>query len=808
MGLLAQYLKYGARLIRKNPRFAVASILALSLGIGVNTIIFSIVNSVLLNQLPFRSPEQLLWIWGSRTDRDKAFFSIPNYIDTRDQSTMLEDMSGFTSWGVNQAGRGEPQRFQGVRITANAFQMLGVNAVIGRSLEPADDRPDALKVVVLTYRIWEQRFGSDPDILNTSLILNEESYMVVGVLPPNFVFPGEPDAEIATPFKMDVDPRKPQRGSNFIRVLARMKPGASIQQVQSELSGITHQLRAQYAENNKMASPKVLSLLDELVGGYRTALFMLQGAVALVLLIACTNLANLQLSVASSRRKEIAIRMALGASRKEIIKQLVTESLLISFIGGAIGLLLAWKGIPFVLTFLPNRLPRSNEISVDLTVLGFTLAISVAASFFFGLLPAVQSSKVDFNEEIKGTTRGSGGSAIGKRTRNLLVTAEVALSLVLLINAGLLIRSFVRILEINPGFKPDQVLLMSLSLPQKRYSDPDSVRRFYENVQRHIAAVPAVNSVAVVSVPPLSSLLVSTDFTIVGHPPPSPDETPGAQNRWVSPDYFKTLNIPIKRGREFTSSDILTAQGVVVIDEAAQQAYFQELDPIGMHLRIFERDFEIVGIVGNVKHFNLDESPLPTLYAPFYQIPPNPLPFFLNRMNIAVRAEIEPLSLAREVRRAVHAVDSEIPAYSTRTMDQYISGAIAPRQFTLLLLGLFTAIALVLAALGVYAVISYAVSRRTNEIGIRMAIGASPSQITRMVVGEGMRPIIYGIFIGLIGGFLLARLISSLLFGIGVLDLPTYLITPVILVVVGLLATIFPAMRAIKVNPVIALKSE
>jgi predicted permease len=813
MSGLSQDIRYAFRMFRRNYVFSIVSIVALAIGIAANTAIFSLVNAVLLRQLPFKDPGRLVWIWASLTDREKAFFSIPDFIDTREQTTTLQALAGFTPWGANLTDKGEPERFQGVRVTSNAFSVLGVDAARGRTIQSYDDQPGAERVVVISYGLWKRRFGADPGLVGTTLTLNGDAYTIVGVLQPDFIFPGQLDAEVAIPLLLDSDPRRSLRDINFIRAFGRMGEHETLQQVRSDLASVTNNLREQYPLTNaKKTAPKVSGLLDELVGEYRTALFMLLGAVALVLLIACSNLANLLLARASSRKREFALRVALGATGKRLTRQLLTESILLALIGGAVGLVLAWRSIKFIVSLSPAALPRSGEVGIDWTVLGFTMIMSALAGILFGLAPAIQASKVDVNDEIKGGGRGFMDSGQLKRTRSLLVVSEVALSLVLLIGAGLLLKSFEKLQTVSTGLSTRNLLLAQISFQPSKYSTSDEVKTFYEKMSAELGHLPGVKSVAASSIVPLSAMNSRSEFTIVGHPPASPTDVPGAQSRWISPGYFATMEIPLLRGREFEEEDSSASRAVVVIDTALADRFFPGMDPLGMHVKLEDgssamKDMEIIGIVGNVKHFSLEEDPMPTVYTPFYQIPKSAIPLNLaNRMTLVLRSSYDPLLLANTVRTSVRGVDSDIPATSIKTMDQLLAFSVGPRRFNMILLGFFALAALALAITGVYAVISYSVNQSVGEIGIRMSLGALPNDVLKLVVGKGFMPVAVGLVIGLAGALILTRVTSSLLYGISAIDPFIFAATPLLLLGISSLAIYIPARRATQVDPAIALR--
>ncbi len=813
-GDLWQDLRYGLRMLRKHPGFTAIGVLTLALGIGANSAIFSLVNSVLLRQLPYRSPEELVWIWSTRTDRDKAFYSVPNFIDTRDQNQTLEQIAAFANWGANLTDKGEPEGLQGVRLSSHAFQMFGVEAAVGRTLITEDDNPGNARVVVLSYGLWQRRFGGDAGLIGRAVTLNGDAYTVVGVLPPHFTIPNA-EIEIAIPLRLEADPRRGDRSLSFLRVFARLKPGVTVEQAHADLAATTTRLRHQYPDiNSKLTAPTVLPLHDEITGGYRTALLLLLGVVGLVLLIACANLANLLLARATARHKEIAIRTALGATRSRLVQQLLTESLMLAGAGGALGLLLATIGKDLLLKLNPADLPRASEVNIDSRVMVFSLLLSLVAGIIFGLAPALQATRTDLNAGLKEGGRSGPRHSGGNRLRGMLVIAEVAVSLTLLVGAGLLIKSFARLQGISPGFDVVNLLAVRLSLPSPRYSRPDTVKVFYDKLAERLAILPGVEDVGATNVLPLSGMNVRTEFTIVGRPPLSPTDAPAAQNRWVSPGYFHTMKIPIVQGRDFTVADGERAAGVVIIDEALARRYWPHESPLGAHLLMRfsgtdrPRDYQIIGVAGNVKHVSLNEEPTATLYAPFYQIPQSVVSFFANNMSLVVRSVTDAKTLTTAVRRELQSVDSEAPASNIRTMEQFLTASVAARRFNLLLLTTFAGTALLLAVAGLYAVISYTVTQRTREIGVRIALGARGRDVLWLIVGQGMKLVLSGVVIGLIAAFGLTRMMTGLLFGVSASDPATFALIAVLLTVVAILACYLPARRAAKVDPLVALRFE
>jgi predicted permease len=813
MDTLLQDLRYGARSLLKQRAFMSAAIITLALGIGANTAIFSLVNAVLLRPLPYRQPERLVWVWATRTDRDKAFYSIPNFIDTRDRQQSFAQLAAFAIWGANLTGAGEPERLPGVRLSAHSFQMLGIEAAAGRLLTAADDDPNNPRVVVLSYGLWQRRFGGDRNVIGQSLTLNGAPYTVAGVLPSRFAIPNA-EIEIVTALRMEADPRRAERGSNSLRVFGRLKDGVSVAQAKADLAAITSRLREEYPDDNaKLTAPNALPLLDEIVGGYRAGLWVLLGAAGLALLIACANLANLLLARAISRRKEISVRAALGATRFRLARQMLTESLLLAVAGGSLGVLLAVAGGKILLTLSPADLPRAAEAVIDWRMLVFSFALSLLAGLVFGLAPAWQATKTDLHTALKESGRGASGGA-STRLRDALAVVEVALSLALLVSAGLLLKSFARLQSVNPGFAPEKLVTVRLTLPAASYSRAEAVKVFYERLAARVASVPGVAAVGAASALPLSGVNARTEFTIVGREPATRAETPAAQDRWVSPGYFRTMQIPILAGREFTEADHESAAGVVVIDDALARRYWPNASPLGAHLRLDygsgerPREFEIVGVAGNVKHVGLNEEATATLYAPLAQMPPNIVTNRAANLSVVARIATEAQGLAGRVRSEAQAVDPQIPASNARAMEQFLAATVAARRFNLSLMSVFAGATLLLAAAGLYAVISYTVTQRTREIGVRMALGAQRGAIRRLVIGQGIKLALVGMALGLGAALALSRWMSSLLFSVSAIDPLTFAGVAALLLLVATLACWVPARRATKVDPLIALRCD
>ena len=813
MGDLRQDVRYGLRTMLRQPVFTGVAVLALALGIGGNTAIFSLVNAILLRQLPFRQPEQLVWVSARRADSGKYPFTLPDFIDYRDQNRSLDGIAAFANWSVNLTDRGDPERLQGLRISANSFQMLGVEAVVGRALLPADDTPGQERVVVLSHGLWQRRFGADPQMVGKTLTLNGAGYTVVGILPPQFFFPIR-EAELAIPLAPDADPWRGVRTSvNFLRALARLKPGVTREQAEADLTAVAQRLRRQYPVANAQKLGVTLSPLhEEVVGNFRLALWVLLGSVGVVLLMTCVNLANLALARGVARHREMAIRTALGATRRRLVRQLATESLLLAGLGGAAGLLLASYGVDLLLALGPASLPRAAEVGVDFRVLGFTLALSILAGVAFGLAPAWQATRVDLHDELKESGRGGAGGARQNRARGLLVVSEIALSLVLLVGAGLLAKSFFRLQSVDPGFEARNVLVIRLSLPKAQYPNRAAATAFYEKLRPRLSSLPGVETVGVVHALPLSGVFASIPFTIEGRAT-APDEALRADYRLVSTGYFRALRIPLLAGREFSEGDTALTGSVAMISRSLAHRYWPSGNPLGAHLMIDDNDqgprpVEIVGVVGDVKHLSLDEEPAPHIYLPIHQAHEDAVVWLTNNQYWLLRTVVDPSTLAAAARREIQAVDREVPASSIRTMDQYLAASVAPRRFNLWLLTVFAGAALVLAGTGLYGVISCGVAQRRREIGIRMALGAQARDVLKLVIGQGMAMALGGVALGLLAALGLTRLLTSLLFSVSSTDPPTLLATAGLLMFVALLACWIPARRAMRVDPMVALREE
>jgi putative ABC transport system permease protein len=810
MGTLMQDLRYGVRMLAKKPGFTLIAVLALALGVGANTAIFSVVNAVLLRPLPFDKPEQLVQVWATNAKRGQrsAPTSYLNFADWRDQNRVFDHMAAYTDASAAFTYGDTPEQIEGAGVTADLFKVLGTEPLMGRALASEDERPNA-HVVVLGYNLWQRRFNADPKIVGQQIKFDGESTTVIGVMPKGFAFPFNAESpEFWIPLDPQQDYNK-ERGANYLGVVGRLKPGVTLSEAQAEMETVAHRLEQEYPDKNTGKSIRLVSLHEDLVGAVRPALLVLLAAVGFVLLIACVNVANLLLARASSRHKEVAIRTALGASRGRIIRQLLTESLILAFTGGALGLLLALWGVDVLGAAIPADIPRVKDVGLDASVLLFTLGVSFLTGLLFGLAPALQASKPDFNEALKEGGRGSTEGLSRNRVRSLLVVVEVALSLVLLIGAGLMIKSFYQLLNVNPGFEPDHVLTASFSLPPVKYPGAEQQAAFFQQLVERVRALPGVQSAAFVNPLPLSNNMIQNILTIEGRPPQAPGERLITNTRIASADYIQTMGIPIKRGRAFNEHDGKDGPTVFLVNETFVQRYFPNEDPIGKRIKVSIRpspdkpdaNGEIVGVVGDVKHQTLDKEAGPESYVPAAS-------FAESYMTLVARTSSDPAALTSALRGAVQEIDREQPVYEIQTMNQVLAHSVATRRFNMLLLGIFAAVALILAGVGIFGVMNYSVTQRTHEIGIRMALGAQHSDVLRMIVGQGMILTIIGVAVGLATAFMLTRVMVGLLYGVSATDPLTFAGVSVLLSAVALLACYIPARRATKVDPMVALRYE
>ncbi|HEU0173135.1 MAG TPA: ABC transporter permease [Blastocatellia bacterium] len=812
MQTLWQDLRYGFRTLMRKPGFTVVAIIALALGIGANTAIFSVINSVLLRPLAYQEPERLVVINHDYPKISlKASVSAIGYTHYRDNAKSFESVTATTGGSFNLTGGGDPEQVNGAMVTHNFFSALGARPALGRLFLPEEDQPGKNKVVVFSNGFWQRRFGGDPGVVNKTVTLNDESYTVVGVMPPSFQFGREIGriVDLWTPIAFTPQQLSYNNLTNeFLFVFARLKPGVTIGQAQAEMDAIAANLRRQYlpwAGSRSEWGLTMQSFNELVVGEIRLALWILMGIVGLVLLIACANVANLLLARAADRQKEMAIRTALGAGRWRVIRQLLTESALLAVIGGALGLLLAWLGINALLKVNQVQIPRANEIGLDWRVLAFTLGVSLLTGVAFGLVPALQASKADLHETLKegGRTGSSGARAW---VRNSLVVAEMALALVVLVSAGLLIRSFWRVQQVSPGFAPQNVLAMSLALPATKYREPAQRANFYKEALQRIRALPGVQSAGATSILPLSGNNSSGSFQIEGRVTPQGQSSPHGDRWAVTTDYFSTMKIPIFRGRFFDDHDTMESQPVAIIDDAMARKYWPDEDPVGKRITFQGGPNnpiwrEIVGIVGHVKHSGLEGESRVQYYIPHSQTQ-NAF------MTLVLRTSNDPASLAGAARGAIRGLDKDLPVFRVKTMEQFVSDSMAQRRFAMTLIGVFAAVAMALASVGLYGVLSYSITQRSHEIGIRMALGARAADVLRLVVGQGMLLALAGVALGGVAAFLLTRLMANLLFGVTASDPLTFATIALLLTMVALVACLAPALRATRVDPIVALRYE
>jgi putative ABC transport system permease protein len=806
METLWQDLRYSARMLLKHPGFTLIAILTLTLGIGANTAIFSIVNAVLLRPFPYHAPDQLVIpSEGLSGLSGGVLLSYPNFADWKDDRKVFASASAVRSnENFNLTGAGEPERLLGRLVSAEFLSTLGVKPFLGRDFVADDDRPNATPTAILSYGLWSRRFGNDQSIVGKQITLNNQGYTVVGVTPPDFHY--GLDADVTVPINLQAERFKPRAGGPGLTAVARLKPDVSLQQAETELNLIYARLAQQYPGSTTGRRVYLTPLHESFVGDVRQPLLILLGAVGLVLLIACANVANLLLVRSATRRREISVRVALGAGRGRIIRQLLTESVLLAGIGGLLGILLAHWGTSFIAYQLPDGIPRLNEAYVDLRVLLFTLTVSLATGLLFGLAPALQASRLNLTEALKEGDRGSSGTR--QRLRGVLVISEVALTLTLLVGAGLLIQSFRRVLQVDPGFDAQNLLTMQVSV-----NNPDGhqVAAFFQQLQENVRRLPGVKSVAVSNGLPLG-VVNRPIFIIVGRPLPEQGKEPGAIRYTVSNDYFQTMGIKLMKGRLFNEQDRPDTPSVVVIDEALVEQHFQNEDPIGKRLAQSTSgtpSHEIIGVVRHVQQENLDgQTRTPQFYFSFNQIPAERLPGSTRRINLLTRTEGESSSLTSTVRAEIAALNKDQAVFNVRTMEQIVAQNVAPRRFSMLLLTVFAVVALVLASIGIYGMMSYAVAQRTREIGLRMTLGAQRGNVIRLVIGQGMKLAMIGVALGLVAAVALTRTMKNLLFGVSATDPVTFVGITFLLALVALLACWVPARRATKVDPIIALRYE
>jgi putative ABC transport system permease protein len=799
MNSLLQDLRYGFRMLLGKPGFTLVAVLTLALGIGANTAIFSVVNAVLLMPFPYPHAERLVTMRSNQ--------SLPDLVDVQAQSKSFEEVGGVVLQALDFTGGAEPVQVQAGLSTAGLFNVLGAQPIAGRTFSAEEDVYGGERTVVLSHGFWQRQFGGDPSVVGRQIPLSGNNYTIVGVLPADFDAPRE-SPEVYVSLRVVNPLAAKARGVHFMRTYWRMKPGVTLAQAQAEMETIDRQLEQQYPAENKGRRTRLMSLHERVAGDTRPALLVLFGAVGLVLLIACANFANLLLARATSREREIVIRAALGAGRGRLIRQMLTESVMLSLMGGACGLMLALWGIDLLQTLKPANLPRLATIGIDGRVLFFTLGLSVLTGLVFGLVPALNASRLNVNDALKEGGRSATAGVARHRFSNVLVVTELALALLLLIGAGLLIKGFWRLRSVEPGFETNNLLTMRVELPEARYKEIPKQTQFRERSLEAINTLPGVEA-AMVSEVPLTNDALMHNFVIEGRAPLSPGEEPELFSRTVMGNYFRTMKIPLLKGRDFNTQDREGTPLVGIVNETFVRQYFPSADVVGSRIRWARDDGDpkwitIVGVVGDVKHFGLNQDEQPAVYTPYAQL----FQPWKRWMQVVVRSQGDPQTITNMVKGQIWKIDNQIPVTKVRTMTEVMAASLAAQRFNMLLLGIFAGVALLLATVGIYGLMSYSITERTHEIGIRMALGAQTGDVLRMVVGQGLKLITVGVALGLAGAFALTRIMSSLLFGVRAVDPLTFAVVSVLLAVVALLACYIPARRATKVDPMIALRYE
>ena len=793
--------RFSLRSLLKRPGFTAIALLALALGIGANTAIFSLVNAVILQPLPYRDPDRLISVYGTRNRSTQGSVGPTDFLDYRSQNKTFEQFaaSGSMMLPMNLTGSGEPERLNASIITGNYFDTFGVRPALGRGFSLENEKTGQDHVTVLSHAFWQTRFGGDPNIVNKTINLDGKAYEVLGVMPTEVVLP-QP-AQLWVPINFDADPEMKMRNARFLRGIGRLKEGVTLDQAQTDTDLIAAQLEQQYPDSNTGWSLRLIPLREILVGGSRTMLFILFGAVGFVLLIACANVANLLLVRAAARQKEIAMRTALGASRLRIIRQMITESLLLAIFGGALGALLAVAGVKLLVSLGEDNIPRTANVKIDATVLAFTLLISLATGLLFGLAPAIRTMKENLVDALKDGIRGGSEATVKNRTRSLLVVFESAIAVMLLIAAGLLIRSLVALQNVDPGFDPNNVLTLRVDLPRQKYNTPEKASNFFEQLETRVAGLPGVEAVGLITDLPLSGEARDMPYRVEGRPATS--DIAFVDFRRVNKNYFSAMRIPLRRGRNFTEQEVRQSDKAIVVSQAFVDSVFPNEEALGKRLIIWSgirnEPYEIIGIVGDTRYQSLQGEPSATMYVPTRE---------LLFVNLVIRTQGDPLSLVGGVRKEVNALDPDQPIAAIRPMTEWVAMSAAGARYRTTLLGLFALLAMFLAATGIYGVMSYSVAQRTQEIGVRMALGAPTLDVLKLVVRQGMILALIGIVIGLAAALALTRVMSSLLFGVTERDPITFVVVAALLIVVAFIACFVPARRATKIDPLVALRYE
>ena len=812
MSRIWQDLRYASRSLLKNPSFTAVAVLALALGIGVNSAIFSLLDATLLRPLPYANLDRVMVFWENnlQTGAEQLNPSPADFIDYKNQNQVFEYMGAFVEGNLTISNGDMPERIWGVDASADLFNVLGVKPILGRGFRTEEEQPGNDNVAVLGYDLWRRSFNSNPGIIGSQLTVNNRVHTVVGVMPPGFTFPpGGQKVEMWTPLSLRPEQANSRRGPQ-LAVIALLKDGVSRDQAAAQMNSVARQIEQQYPDTNTGKGVHLKALVDVVAGPIRTTLVIMLGAVIFVLVLACANVANLLLVRATTREKEVALRTALGASRWRLIQQLLLESVLLAVIGGVLGIILAHVGLKLFVAGIPdwiiNSLPRLAEVGIDRRMLIFTLVISLVTAIAFGLVPALSASKQDLNQSIKEGGQKATGGLRGFRLRKILVVSEVALALVLLVGAGLMIKSFVVLSRVDAGFQPENMLTMQMTLPRAKYPEVQQAGAFFQLLIEKLEALPGVQSAGAVNYLPLGINSNASSFTIEGRPAARPGDQSMAFFDAISPSYFRTMAIPVLKGRNVTNQDFATAPPVVVISEAMARTFWPDEEALGKRITIGGEPFsrEIVGVVGNIKHSRLEEKPQPEMYISYLQNPEQIVP--ARTMSMVIKTASDPLNSVATVRQAVLSLDKEQPVYNIRTMQSIVADSIYPQRLPMILLGAFGFIALVLAMMGIYAVISYSVTQRTHEIGIRMALGARRRNVMGMLLRQGFVLTLIGVVIGIACSFALMRVLSGLLFGVSTSDPVIFVLSAVLLCIVALLASWVPAVRATRVDPMIALR--
>ena len=806
MSAIFEDLRYALRLFIKRPGFTAVAVLTLGLAIGANTAIFSVVNAVVLRPLPFKDSSRLVSVWEQdlKQGNDHAFVGGANFNDWHNRNHVFESLAAYFNWNYNLTGRDEPQRLQAALVSGDFFQTLGAEAELGRVLLPSDDVDGKDYQVVISHKLWQSQFNANREVIGHTVLLNGKVHTIVGVMPAHFTFPGE-EIDFWRPIAMSAQQAQSREGK-WLKVIGRLKAGTSLEEARAGMHIVARQLELEYPNSNSGWGVNLVPLREEIVGKASAFLYILMGAVSFVLLIGCANIANLLLARTSSRQKEIAVRAALGASRWRLMRQLLIEALLLALAGSMVGLFLALSGTQALIVLNPGDIPRLTEAHIDGSVLGFTFVLSLFTTLAFGLVPAWQASALSLNFALKDEGRSTSGKT-GSRYRNLLVIAEVAVTVILLIGAGLLLKSFVHLQKVNPGFNTHDLLTMEITLPAARYGDNQKQINFFKQTLERIKTLPDVQSVGAVQDLPLRLNTNSFPISIEGRPAPQGAVGTRAIYRAISDDYFRTLGIPIVQGRGFTVEDDERSIPVIVINQTMARQFWPNEDPLGKRIRFGEPGdptYSIVGVVGDIKHMGPAAEEGAVMYQPHAQKHFD----WLRWMTIVVRTNAEPLSLTAAVRGRIHEVDKDLPIYNIATMDQLLVKSLSQPRFSTFLMGVFSLLALVLATLGVYGVMSFVVAQRSHEVGVRMALGGQIRDVITLIVVQGMKVVLIGVAIGLMGAVVLTRLMKTLLFNVSSADPLTFGAVALMLAQVAVVACYIPARRAAKVNPLEALRYE